>query len=74
LVHDRTHQPDVEQLRRDYPLWDISAAWAARTSGPDFRVLTACRGGLRLAGFSAPELVRMMTGVEAQYGWPHCAG
>jgi hypothetical protein len=70
LVHDPTHQPDIELLRRDFPLWHISSAWAARASGPDFRVLLACRGGLRLAGFSAPELVRMMTGAESRYGWP----
>src|SRR6516162_1798410 len=39
----------------------------AAPPGPGFRVLTACRRGVRLAGFSAAELVRRMTGAEARY-------
>jgi len=70
LFNDRTHLPDVEQLRADYPLWDISVTWAARAAGPDLRVLVACRNGVRLAGFSAAELARMMTSAEDRYGWP----
>jgi hypothetical protein len=71
LVDDRTQ---LERLRSEFPLWEINSRWAAAASGPDFRLLLACRAGLRLAGFSAPELARMMTGAEARYGWPRHAG
>jgi hypothetical protein len=63
-------RPDAEQLRQDFPLWEISVAWAARAAGPDLRVLAACRGGVRLAGFSVAELARMIEAAEAEYGWP----
>ena len=74
MVHDRTHRPDVEQLRRDFPLWQIGSAWITSSSGPDFRVLTARRAGVRFAAFSAGELERVMDRVEAKYGWPRQPG
>jgi hypothetical protein len=61
---------DIERLRQSYPLWQIDAVWAPRASGPDLRVLTARRCGVRLAGFSAAELAQMIEGDERRYGWP----
>jgi hypothetical protein len=72
LAHDRTHLPDVDQLRAAFPLWDIGSAWVTSASGPDFRLLTARRAGVRFAAFSAAELERVMTVVEDRYGWPRC--
>jgi hypothetical protein len=63
-----TPGPDIDGLRQLYPLWQIDAAWTARASGPDLRVLTASRGGVRLAGFSAAELARMIETAEKR--WP----
>jgi hypothetical protein len=33
-------------------------------------LLTARRGGVRLAGFSAAELAQMIEGDERRYDWP----
>jgi hypothetical protein len=74
LTNDIPHLPDVEQLRAAYPAWDISVTWVPRVSGPDLRLLIACRNGLRLAGFSAAELARMIEAAERQYGWPRTQG
>jgi hypothetical protein len=60
---------DLGQLRAEHPDWHIEHAWTARGSGPDFRLLTARRGGVRLAGFSVPELARMIETAEDKYGW-----
>jgi hypothetical protein len=65
-LDDRTH---LDRLRRDYPLWDIDITWTARSAGPDLRVLIATRNEVRLAGFSAAELARMIEAAEARYGW-----
>jgi hypothetical protein len=70
LTNHLPHQPDIDQLRQRYQLWDISVAWAARAAGPDLRVLVASRNGVRLAGFSAAELARMIEAAEGRYGWP----
>ena len=70
MVHDPTHQPDVERLRRSFPRWDVSASWVTRATEPDFRLWVACRGGLRLAAFSAAEMERVMADAEARYSWP----
>ncbi len=68
-MDDRT-QPDVEQLRREYPLWDITAAWVTRSAEPDFYLMIAARHGLRLGAFSPAEMERVMADAEARYGWP----
>jgi hypothetical protein len=71
MTDPTTHKPgppDIDGLRQSYPLWQIDATWTARASGPDLLVLTASRGGVRLAGFSVPELVRMIEAAEKR--WP----
>ena len=60
----------IERLRREYPRWDISAAWVTRSAEPDFYLMIAARGGLRLGAFSAAEMERVMADAEARYGWP----
>lgn len=67
-------QDDIDQLRRDFPQWDISGAWVTRVSEPDFYLLVAARGGLRLGAFSAAEAERVMIDAEARYGWPRLSG
>jgi hypothetical protein len=70
LVNDRTHQPDAEELRASYPLWDICITWTTRAAGPDLRVWAGSRAGVRVAGFSAAEVARLIEAAEAEHGWP----
>jgi hypothetical protein len=65
----RTPDADLDRLRAQHPDWHIDYNWTARGSGPDLRVLTANRGGVRLAGFSVAELARMIEAAERRYGW-----
>ena len=60
----------IERLRQEYPLWEISASWVTRASEPDFYLMIAARGGLRLGAFSPAEMERVMADAEARYGWP----
>lgn len=67
-------QPDLERLRAEYPLWEVRAEWMGRTSGPDIRMLTASRAGLRLGAASAVELQLLMDDIEHRYSWPRRPG
>jgi hypothetical protein len=62
--------PDIARLRAEHPLWDVSAAWVSRASGPDVRQVTARREGVELRARTAVELTVKITSEEAARGWP----
>jgi hypothetical protein len=61
-------ESDLDQLRHDHPGWDFAPVWITCASGPDARVLCACRDGLRLAAFTRADLGELIGEAETQHG------
>jgi hypothetical protein len=63
---DTSCQPgDVEQLREQFPDWEIEARWTVAGTGPDSRYLLASRGGVTLSACTPEDLaaeIRRETG------------
>jgi hypothetical protein len=54
---DTSCQPgDLDQLREQFPDWDIEARWTVAGTGPDSRYLLASRGGVTLSAWTAEDL------------------
>jgi hypothetical protein len=49
-------QSDLDQLRGEFPDWQIGSIWASAATGPDARRLYAQRGTVLLTAWEAPEL------------------
>ena len=47
---------DIEQLRQQFPDWDIKARWTVAGTGPDSRYLLASRGGVTLSAWTPEDL------------------
>jgi hypothetical protein len=52
------YRTDFDDLREQFPEWQIGTVWATAASGPDARRLTACRDGVLLTAWTAAELAR----------------
>jgi hypothetical protein len=54
---DTSCQPgDLEQLREQFPDWDIEAKWSVAGTGPDARYLVARKGGVTVSAWTAEDL------------------
>jgi len=47
---------DLDQLRGEFPDWQIGSVWATAATGPDARRLYAQRGAILLTAWEAAEL------------------
>jgi hypothetical protein len=47
---------DLEQLREQFPDWEIEPRWTVAGTGPDSRYLLASRGGVTLTAWTAEDL------------------
>jgi hypothetical protein len=58
---------DLEQLREQFPDWEIEARWTVAGTGPDSRYLLASRVGVTLSAWTAEDLaakIRRETGTR----------
>jgi len=49
-------QSDLDQLRVEFPGWQIGSVWATAASGPDARRIYAQRGTVLLTAWEAAKL------------------
>jgi hypothetical protein len=56
----------MEQLREQFPAWQISSVWITSNSGPDRRRFWAARGDAFVSAWSPASLAAQMRG----YHWP----
>jgi hypothetical protein len=56
---------DLDQLREQFPGWEIEAAWTTVATGPDRRVLHASRGDVTISAWTAEQLAREIGETEA---------
>ncbi len=49
-------QSDLDQLRVEFPDWQIGSIWASAASGPDARRLYAQRGTVLLTAWESAQL------------------
>ena len=56
-----THEPgDLEQLREQFPTWEIEAKWTVAGTGPDARYLLAHKGDVTISAWTAEDLAAEM--------------
>jgi hypothetical protein len=54
---DTSCQPgDLEQLREQFPDWEIEPRWTVAGTGPDSRYLLASRSGVTVSAWTPEEL------------------
>ena len=51
---------DLEQLREQFPDWDIETRWTVAGSGPDARYFLASKGGVTVHAWTAGDLAAEM--------------
>jgi len=51
---------DLDQLRGEFPDWQIGSVWATAATGPDARRLYAQRGTVLLTAWEAAELAAII--------------
>lgn len=60
------NHPSLDQLRQQFPDWDITVSWVTAATGPDYRHLVAERDGLVLTGHTAADLTAKIRQAEAE--------
>jgi hypothetical protein len=53
-------QSDMDQLRGEFPDWQIGSIWATAATAPDARRLYAQRGTVLLTAWEAAELAAII--------------
>lgn len=56
----------LDDLRKRYPSWSLSADWAARSSAGDYRVLRAERDGVTVTAFNPDTLAARMADADRE--------
>jgi hypothetical protein len=60
---DTSCQPgDLEQLREQFPAWEIEARWTVAGTGPDARYFLANKGDVTVSAWSADDLAAEIRG------------